>query len=128
MALDGSGSGLTVWFDGNCPLCCREMALIRRLDKGHAINFVDLATQNIDCPVGKAELVARLHARENGRLVSGAGAFAAVWRAIPLLRPMGLLARIPFVLAMLERGYAVYLRFRPRLQQLLLRSDDPTSG
>lgn len=48
------------------------------------------------------ELLARFHARENGRLVSGAEAFAAMWRAIPLLRPFGLLFRGPFALAVLE--------------------------
>jgi len=27
-----SGSRLTVWYDGACPLCLREIALMRRLD------------------------------------------------------------------------------------------------
>ena len=115
---------LTVWFDGACPLCRREMALVRRLDRRRAIRFIDLASNNVDCPGEKAQLVARLHVRENGRLLSGASAFAAVWRAIPLLRPLGLLARNPILLALLERGYDVYLRFRPTLQRLLLRTPD----
>ena len=28
---------VTVWFDGACPLCLREIALMRRLDKRGAI-------------------------------------------------------------------------------------------
>jgi predicted DCC family thiol-disulfide oxidoreductase YuxK len=111
---------LTVWFDGSCPLCVREIGLMRRLDRGHAIDFVDLAgSADLDCPVNKAELLARLHARENGQLLSGASAFAAMWRAIPLLRPLGLLARIPVVLALLERAYVAFLRVRPKLQRRL---------
>jgi predicted DCC family thiol-disulfide oxidoreductase YuxK len=110
---------LTIWFDGSCPLCRREIALMRRLDRRGAIRFIDAAgAGEADCPVGKAELLARFHARENGRLLSGADAFAAMWRAIPLLRPLGLLARIPPVLALLERAYRLFLRFRPRLQRL----------
>ena len=97
------------------------MALVRRLDRRRAIRFIDLASDDVDCPGEKAQLVARLHVRENGRLLSGASAFAAVWRAIPLLRPLGLLARNPILLALLERGYVLYLRFRPKLQRLLLR-------
>jgi predicted DCC family thiol-disulfide oxidoreductase YuxK len=123
-----SGTKLTVWFDGACPLCRREMALMRRLDRRRAINFVDLASENIDCPGEKAELIARIHVRENDRLLSGASAFAAVWRAIPLLRPLGLLARIPFLLALLERGYVAFLRHRPRLQRLCARRDGAGFG
>ena len=108
---------VTVWFDGDCPLCLREIALMRRLDRRNAIRFIDLHG-SADCPIDRAELLARFHAREgDGELISGAAAFAAMWRAIPLLRPLGLLARIPPVLWLLERLYLVFLRVRPWLQR-----------
>ena len=115
---------LTVWHDGSCPLCRREIALIRRLDRRGAIRFVDVTTaEPADCPLDRADLLARFHAVENGRLVSGAEAFAAMWRAIPLLRPLGLLFRGRVAIALLERLYGVFLRVRPRLQRLVLRSE-----
>ena len=115
---------LTIWFDGSCPLCSREITLMMRLDRRGAIDFVDIATYDVaNCPVDRGELLARFHARENGVLLSGAGAFAAMWRAIPLLRPIGLLARIPLVLTLLERCYLVFLRIRPRLQRLARSSE-----
>lgn len=111
---------LTIWFDGACPLCRREIALMRRLDRRGTIRFVDVSGgAPADCPIGSAELLARFHARENGRILSGAAAFAAMWRAIPLLRPFGLLARNPIALALIERGYRLFLRVRPRLQRLI---------
>ena len=118
---DAASDQLLVWYDGACPLCQREIALIRRLDRRGAIAFVDVAEPDapITCPVDRAALLQRFHARENGVLLSGAAAFAAMWRAIPLLRPLGQVARIPLVLRMLERGYQVFLRFRPRLQRML---------
>jgi hypothetical protein len=61
-------------------------------------------------------MVAGFHAREDGRLLSGAAAFAAMWRAIPLLRPLGLAARMPGIAALLEWAYLGFLRIRPRLQ------------
>jgi hypothetical protein len=66
-------------------------------------------------------LLARFHAREDGRVLSGAAAFAAMWRAIPLLRPFGVMARHRLVLAVLEHGYVAFLRVRPRLQRLARR-------
>ena len=110
---------LTVWFDGACPLCLREIALMRRLDRRGAIQFIDVAGEEAVCPIDRAELLARFHARENGRLLSGAAAFAAMWRAIPLLRPFGLAARAPWALKILEALYVRFLRVRPRLQRLM---------
>jgi len=114
-----SQSPLTVWFDGACPLCTREIALMRRLDRAGRIEFVDVAEPNASCPIDPALLLARFHAREQGVLLSGAAAFAAMWRTIPLLRPLGLLARNRHVLSVLEWAYVRFLRVRPALQRRL---------
>lgn len=113
-----------VWFDGDCPLCRREVALMRRLDRRGAITFIDVAGDGT-CPIDRAELLARFHAREDGRMLSGAAAFAAMWRAIPLLRPFGLLARNRFVLSGFEALYRIFLQFRPGLQRLVRRVSGP---
>lgn len=112
---------LTVWFDGACPLCLREIALMRRLDGRGRINFIDVAPgSDAACPIDRAALLARFHAEEDGKLLDGAAAFAAMWRAIPLLRPLGLAARNTVVLAILERVYTQFLRYRPALQRMFL--------
>ena len=110
---------VTVWYDGACPLCRREIALMRRLDRARRIEFVDLANPDGTCPVDRAAALARLHAREGDVLLSGAAAFAAMGRAIPLLRPLGLAARVPIVLRLLEAAYRRFLIWRPALQRLL---------
>jgi predicted DCC family thiol-disulfide oxidoreductase YuxK len=112
---------LTVWHDGDCPLCRREIALMRRLDRRGAIHFVDATDRDASCPIDRAALLARFHAEEDGRLLSGAAAFAAMWRAIPMLRPLGLAARAPWMLRILERLYIAFLRVRPALQRFARR-------
>lgn len=115
-------TNLTVWHDGECPLCRAEIKLMRRLDTRGAIHFVDATTAGAEtCPLDRNELLARFHARENGEVLSGAAAFAAMWRAIPVLRPIGLLARSPMVLRALEEAYLGFLRFRPALQRVARR-------
>nr|WP_315458339.1 DUF393 domain-containing protein [uncultured Sphingorhabdus sp.] len=108
-----------VWYDGACPLCVREIALMRKLDWRRAIDFRDIAPENAVCPADRHLMLARLHARENGVLLDGAAAFAAMWRAIPVLRPIGLLARNAWVLDLLEKLYLRFLKIRPRLQSYL---------
>ena len=108
---------VTAWYDGACPLCLREIALMRRLDRRGAIRFVRVQDGR-DCPLDPETLLARFHAQEaGGPVVSGAAAFAAMWRAIPLLRPLGLAAQWAPVRWLLERFYLVFLRIRPWLQR-----------
>ena len=111
-------SALIIWYDGACPLCIREIALMKRLDRAGAISFVNVADKAVSCPIDRTLLLARFHASEDGTLLSGAAAFAAMWRAIPLLRPLGLIAKNAAILALLERTYRLFLRIRPRLQRI----------
>ena len=105
---------VTVWFDGSCPLCRREVALMRRLDRDRAVDFIDVGTGDGVCPIDRADLLNRFHAREgDGPMLSGAAAFAAMWRALPLLRPFGLIARHPTILVILDWLYRLFLRLRP---------------
>jgi predicted DCC family thiol-disulfide oxidoreductase YuxK len=112
-------SRLTVYHDGACPLCRREIALMRRLDRRGRIDFVDVADPATTCPIDRRAALARFHAVEDGRVLQGSAAFAAMWRAIPLLRPIGLIARTPRVLRLLDRLYDRFLRVRPMLQRWL---------
>jgi predicted DCC family thiol-disulfide oxidoreductase YuxK len=109
---------VTVWFDSTCPLCTREITLMRRLDRRGAIRFIDACDPTSACPVDRADILARFHAEQGGRLLSGAAAFAAMWRAIPVLRPLGLLAGWAPVTPLFEKAYRGFLRLRPRLQAM----------
>lgn len=94
--------------------------MFRRLDRRKAIHFEDVSGSNASCPIDQAQLLLRFHAQEAGQpIVSGAAAFAAMWRVVPALRPFGEFARIPMILWMLERLYLLFLGLRPRLQKLL---------
>ena len=103
-------SELKVFYDGSCPLCRREISLMRGLDKDGRIEFADVSAGEVGVGVDRAQLLARFHVREDGELKSGAEAFAAMWRAIPALRPLGL-----------ESAYKVFLRIRPSLQKAFRR-------
>ena len=115
-----------VFFDGGCPLCRREINAMRRMDRQGAIAFTDISGDDAVCPLDPATMMARFHASEDGRMLSGAAAFAAMWRAIPALRPLGLMARNPAVLAVFERLYLAFLKLRPRLQRWAWRWSGPS--
>jgi predicted DCC family thiol-disulfide oxidoreductase YuxK len=112
---------LTVWFDGDCPICTAEIGLMRRLDRQSAVAFVDLRQAGGDL-ADREDRLARFHAQpSDGPMVSGAAAFVALWRTVPSLRPLALLASPPPVLWLLERAYRLFLRRRPWLQAVARR-------
>lgn len=109
-----------VWFDGACPLCQREIALMRRLDRDNAIDFVDVSEDaDPSCPIDQSELLARFHAEEDGKVLNGAAAFAAMWRAIPSMRWLGQIARNRSMLRVLDWLYVRFLKVRPRIQRFV---------
>lgn len=116
---------VTVWYDSDCPMCIREISLMRRLDKRNAVDFVEIQSAS-GCPVGTDELMQRFHAQESGQpIVSGAAAFAAMWRAIPPLRSLGLAARFKPLLWLLEQLYRGFLVVRPWMQRQVRRFEAP---
>ncbi len=123
------GEDLTVYYDGACPLCRAEIAHYRGLAGAGRVRFVDLAQAEGDAALGPgldlAAARARFHVREtDGRLVSGAAAFARLWRRLPRWRWLSRLVELRVfgrrpVLPVAEAAYRLSLPLRPRLVRLL---------
>lgn len=121
---DDRNPATTVYFDGACPLCSREIAHYQRVDGAGALCFVDVSAADASTPAGLdgQAALARFHVRAaDGRLLSGAAAFVEVWSRLPGWRWAARLARLPGVLMLLDLGYRAFLPVRPLLARLLPR-------
>lgn len=109
-----------VFYDGSCPLCSREINHYRRLDQANRIQWLDIAEgPGTTTPFGLPweQAMQRMHLLEvNGRFVSGAYAFAAMWRQLPYYRFLAMLVSFPGLLNLLDRVYNVFARLRWRSQ------------
>jgi predicted DCC family thiol-disulfide oxidoreductase YuxK len=118
-----SSGRFSVFFDGGCPLCAREIAFMRRLPGAATIHWVDLSASvapEVVPGLSRCDAMARMHVRTSGgQLVSGGAAFAALWRQLPLTRPLGWLFSFGWTAALLDRLYDRFLRARPRLHALI---------
>ena len=116
---------LTVYFDGSCPLCRREIALYRRLPQAAQLAWVDVsAGQALGEDLSCAAAMARFHVRDTqGRLFSGAAAFSLMWRQFPGWRWLGYLSAWPPLSWVFELAYLAFLPVRPRLQRIVRRLD-----
>ena len=125
----GEGAGCaTVYYDGACPLCSREIATYRRLEGAESLRWVDIttaSTQELGGDLSREQALSRFHVRdEQGRLVSGAAGFVAIWRRLPGLRWLAWVAARPPVSWLLEPAYRGFLRIRP----FITRSAVPDRG
>ncbi len=107
----------TVYFDGTCPLCRREIAHYQRRASGADIQWIDASACD-DGALGngltRAAALSRLHVRAaDGSLVSGAAAFAAIWARVPGYGWAASVASRRPVLRLLEMAYSGFLRLRP---------------
>lgn len=94
---------LTLFYDGVCPICAREMALMKRLDRKQRLRLCDFTACGYD-----AGLTGRDPARLGVVIVE---VFRAMWQAVGL----GILARLsrfPMIDPLVMRGYAWFARNR----------------
>ena len=117
--MSGAMPGLTVYFDGSCPLCQREIAIYRRRPQSKLIDWVDVsAGQDLGARLSCEAAMARVHVRDSrGRLFSGAAAFSRMWRVFPGWRWLGWLSAWPPLSWLFEGAYRSFLPLRPSLQK-----------
>lgn len=113
-----SSERFEVFFDGKCPLCLREINLLRRLDRKDRIVFTDIAAPGFDPRVtglSQQDLMASIRGRmPDGSMVEGVEVFRQLYGAVGL-KPLIPLSRLPGIRHGLDAGYKVFARNRLKL-------------
>jgi predicted DCC family thiol-disulfide oxidoreductase YuxK len=108
---------LTVYYDGACPVCSREIAHYRQQPGAQACQWIDAAhcpSDVLGADLTRAQALDRFHVRlADGRLVDGAAGFAALWQLMPGWRWLGRLVQWAPVRPVAALAYAAFLRLRP---------------
>ncbi|MCQ2030629.1 thiol-disulfide oxidoreductase DCC family protein [Stutzerimonas zhaodongensis] len=110
---------LTLYVDGACPLCAREIIWLRRHATADRLVLTDVSTPGFVCDGRSADqLRQKLHARSaDGQWLTGIDATYWSWRAAGRGRwaaPLGWRPLRPFLLA----AYWVFSLARPHLDWL----------
>lgn len=109
---------LTVFYDGGCPVCAREMACYKRRVCDGRLSFVDISQPDFDpTPYGRTqqEFMASMHVMDaRGRFFIGVEAFRALWWAMPgrFYPFMANLAGLPGIHSLARMGYDLFARLR----------------
>ena len=122
---DSDEKKLTVYFDGACPLCRREINFYKGCRGAGDVAWVDVSKEDGDIIGGdlpRQSALKRFHVRRNdGGLASGAEAFAELWMALPAFARPGRWLALPGVRHVAEVTYRAFLVVRPLMQRLTPR-------
>ena len=113
-----NGTEVEVFFDGECPLCVREITLLRRLDRHGKIHFTDIASPNFDAAalgLTWQALMDRIHGRlPDGTIIEGVEVFRRLYAAVGF-GPLVAMSRCPGISQLLDLGYLTFAKNRLRL-------------
>ena len=117
------GKKLTVFFDGACPLCAREIQFYRRARGAEDIRWVD-ASRSTQAEIApgllRKDALRRFHVlHADGKFTSGGRAFADLWAALPGIAAIGRQFQRWPLAVLLEGAYRLFLPIRPWLQRRL---------
>ena len=125
-------SQVTMYFDGACPLCQREVALLKRLDKAKNVKWQDISKDIGDLVndgISFEEAMQQLHARDkNNQLQKGVDAFITVWRELPYFRILAFLGSLPGIKWLAAVSYAVFAKWRLKVHPELCNDKRCSSG
>jgi predicted DCC family thiol-disulfide oxidoreductase YuxK len=109
---------LQAFYDGGCPLCSREIDMLRRWDREQSILFTDINAPDFSADAyGKpqAELMDHMHARmPDGSWVTGVEVFRQLYSIVGFGMPVRF-SRLPVVSQGLGVMYAIFAKLRPYL-------------
>ncbi len=115
MAETSTEFDVEVFYDGACPLCMREINMLRRWDRRQQIRFTDIAAPEFTAEsVGRKydDLMARIHGRlPSGEWIEGVEVFRRLYSAVGF-GPVVWLTRLPGVSQLLDFGYRLFARNR----------------
>ena len=115
---DASPYEFEVFYDGGCPLCVREIGMLRRWDRRGKIRFTDIDAKDFNPEfVGKSydELMKQIYGRlPDGTWIRGVEVFRRLYTAVGF-GPIVFLSRLPVISQGLDLGYVLFAKNRLRL-------------
>ncbi len=107
---------LTIYFDGACHLCAREIAHYQKHPLAHRIRWADIASPHFN-PTAEGiaweDLNRAMHARKSdGTLLRGIDSFLALWETLEGYTWLRYWISRPWLRPLLDLCYAGFARFR----------------
>ena len=107
-----------VFYDGECPLCMREIRMLQRLDQAGRIQFTDIMGAAFE-PTAYGKTIQEFMQKILGRLpdgawIEGVEVFRRLYAAVGFRRAVWV-SRLPVIAQLLALGYHLFAKNRLRM-------------
>ena len=107
---------LTVYYDGKCGLCRREIEYYKRVAPADRFVWLDIATDPAglaDLGITQSDALRRLHARDaSGTMFVGVAAFIAIWQGLNYWRYLAMIVNLPLLKPLAAFAYDRFADYR----------------
>ena len=108
----------TIYYDGLCQLCSREIAIFQQRVRDGSLAYVDISDESFvpaNHGLDAVQIHRTMHVQmEDGRIVTGMDALIAMWEFVPGFRWLAALSRFPIFRPFAEVGYSAFAYLRPK--------------
>ena len=107
---------ITVFYDGKCGLCSKEINHYRKIAPSNIFNWQDI-TESADElnqeGITLAEGLRLLHAKDNsGQIHVGVDAFILIWKQLKRWRMLAFLVGLPIIRHITNAAYRIFANWR----------------
>lgn len=112
---------LTVFYDGNCPLCSLEMQKLKRCDNNDLIALVNLHQENFETDFPDIDITNAmkiLHGQYQGKILLGLDVTHRAWTLVgrgALVAPL----QFPIIKQLAHGGYLLLAKYRRPISSCL---------
>lgn len=114
-----SDKNISIYYDGLCRLCSREINQYKKMRGSENIEFVDITEASFkadELGLDPIQVHKSLHVRDkSGSLHVGVDAFIRIWNELPAFRFLAPIARNRAIHFILRIFYAGFVKVRPLL-------------
>lgn len=109
---------LTVYFDGSCPICSREISLYKKQKGADEICWFDASSEPLPVEISRSILLERFHVSDSdGKFYVGGDAFLKLWANLTYFKIFSKVLSLVPLAWIVNKAYDKFLFFRPRLQK-----------
>ena len=116
---------MIIFYDGECPLCRKEMVELKRHDHHDKVELVDVHSERFEQEfpqVGFADAMALLHGYDdNGKLLTGLDVTVLAWQSVNKHRWLAIL-RWPVIRPVADWCYKQFAAHRMSISRMLAPS------
>jgi predicted DCC family thiol-disulfide oxidoreductase YuxK len=107
---------ITVFYDGKCPLCSREINYYRKIAPPQIFEWKEIRDSGEDLKkegISLSQALKRLHVKDQeGKFHVGVDAFVLIWKQLKYWWILALVIKLPIIWQMATIAYKVFADWR----------------